>query len=268
MLEKVFGFFKNKCKIEVIPRKDVVVLTGEMTLEARETGSTEQKYTSTIIDYPNGFNWINCIPLAVGLNIHTNFNFGWNYSGFYLLENNSSIGDVTDLSEGALYRRINLRKDGVHLTVANPSEEVKNIRYKLVLMKVDNSELYTKGDVNGDGKITLEDTELISKFVMNEVTFNEKQFEAADMNGDGKVTALDYTQLVNKLYANVQKGDVNADGVIDEKDIELVQKYLNGEITLNEKQLEIADMNEDGKVNSTDLLRLREYILENTKEEE
>ena len=46
------------------------------------------------------------------------------------------------------------------------------------------------GDVNGDGKVTLIDAALISRFVVGGwgVTLNES---AADVNGDSKVTLID-----------------------------------------------------------------------------
>lgn len=51
------------------------------------------------------------------------------------------------------------------------------------------------GDVNGDGKVTGADTNLIFRYVSGMVSLSEEQQKASDVNGDGRVTGAD-TNLV------------------------------------------------------------------------
>lgn len=51
-------------------------------------------------------------------------------------------------------------------------------------------------------------------------------------------------------------GDLNGDATVDTKDVDLLQKFLEGEKTLNEEQIELADINGDGTINDKDLAAL------------
>jgi len=62
--------------------------------------------------------------------------------------------------------------------------------------KLDITQRYVLGDVNGDGKITTFDITRIVDFILNGVEDNFIK-EAADMNGDGKITTFDITQIVS-----------------------------------------------------------------------
>ena len=58
--------------------------------------------------------------------------------------------------------------------------------------------------------------------------------------------------------AALQYGDVNEDGSINNRDLVLLQQYLNGwDVTLN---LVAADVNRDGKVNVRDQGLLQQYL--------
>lgn len=54
-------------------------------------------------------------------------------------------------------------------------------------------------------------------------------------------------------------GDVNGDGQITIEDANLVQSYIMSETALTKKQLQAADVNKDGKVSSTDYVKIKEY---------
>ena len=47
------------------------------------------------------------------------------------------------------------------------------------------------GDVNGDGKVTIDDATMIQKAVAELVELDDTQKKAADTNGDGNVTIDD-----------------------------------------------------------------------------
>lgn len=119
---------------------------------------------------------------------------------------------------------------------------------------------YILGDVNGDGIVNSYDANLITEYIMGEISFTEKQFKAADMNKDGEITPSDYVILCNRIAEMYQKGDVNTDGVVDVKDFQLVKDYIVGNVEFNAAQKKLADMNDDGDVTLTDAGMIDELI--------
>jgi len=71
-------------------------------------------------------------------------------------------------------------------------------------------------------------------------------------------------RIVLMKYKNQEQesklGDVNGDGVINQADYDMLQKFLVGEITLLKQQYIAADINKDGNVTMTDLVKLKEMI--------
>lgn len=61
---------------------------------------------------------------------------------------------------------------------------------------------YTLGDVNNDGKITVEDATLTLKSAVNLITLTSTQIKAADVNNDGAVNVKD-TTLIQKHVAEL-----------------------------------------------------------------
>ncbi|WP_040197058.1 NPCBM/NEW2 domain-containing protein [Candidatus Soleaferrea massiliensis] len=62
----------------------------------------------------------------------------------------------------------------------------------------------------------------------------------------------DLREAVRKL--NVVGGDVNADGVLDQRDLQMIKDYISGVISFTPEQFTLADYNGDGRVNVLDLL--------------
>ena len=56
-------------------------------------------------------------------------------------------------------------------------------------------------------------------------------------------------------------GDINGDGSCSVADVVMLQKYLLTSGDLTPEQGKIADMNQDGKLDSSDLSRLKETVL-------
>ncbi len=61
--------------------------------------------------------------------------------------------------------------------------------------------VYIKGDVNADGKLTVDDAALLQKYLLNETTLTETQYILADLNTDGAVNGIDLALLRQKLTA-------------------------------------------------------------------
>ena len=58
-----------------------------------------------------------------------------------------------------------------------------------------------------------------------------------------------------------QLGDLNGDGVVDVRDLVMLQNHLNGVATLSSNALPLADLNDDGYVTSADVDVLANLIL-------
>lgn len=54
--------------------------------------------------------------------------------------------------------------------------------------------------------------------------------------------------------------DVNFDGVVDEIDLLIVRKYIVGSIEFSQEQIEVADYNDNGDVDTSDLIELRRVL--------
>ena len=62
-------------------------------------------------------------------------------------------------------------------------------------------------------------------------------------------------------YTNVVIGDVNGDGKINSADLLRVRQYLLGSAVLDNGYFLSSDINKDNVINSADLLRIRQYLL-------
>lgn len=88
-------------------------------------------------------------------------------------------------------------------------------------------------------------------------------FERATLREPG-VANVRATDLTNDpgVELTYYVGDINQDGTIDSKDLELLNNYLadKNKYPLTTYQQKLADINQDGKVDGDDLACLREYI--------
>ena len=62
------------------------------------------------------------------------------------------------------------------------------------------------------------------------------------------------------LQEPILLGDVNMDGIIDHKDMDMVHQYLLRMSELDTQQKIRADINQDGEITVLDLLRIHKYI--------
>ena len=99
-----------------------------------------------------------------------------------------------------------------------------------------------------------------------------KIFEASGKEKtDGYISTGDIIRIINSsgnVYDQkniVIYGDANGDGKINSTDRLRIRKHILKESILNNANFEAADTNKDGKVNSTDRLRIRKHILKEAK---
>lgn len=62
--------------------------------------------------------------------------------------------------------------------------------------KLEKTDEYFKGDVNGDGEVTSLDARKALRYSVGLETYDSKSFKAADINGDGEITSLDARKIL------------------------------------------------------------------------
>lgn len=127
---------------------------------------------------------------------------------------------------------------------------------------------YYLGDINMDNDVTQEDLDLIKNYL------NEPKYMLGDIDKDGNISDYD-AYLVNVFLEDpaanpldsfqLRLADVNRDGVVNERDVDLIREmvkqninsniYLteNEQYSLSDFQLKLADMNQDGIVDQQDV---------------
>ena len=130
------------------------------------------------------------------------------------------------------------------------------------------------GDVNCDGIVNNDDVDYLLKHLANwqgyELT--EQGWVNADVNISGKIDATDVL-IIQRHLANLEGyetlpyvekatlyGDANCDGVVNNADVEYIQKYVLQVYELTEQGRLNADVNLDEKVDSIDALILLRHL--------
>lgn len=130
-----------------------------------------------------------------------------------------------------------------------------------------NGYLNRVGDVNRDGTIDLNDTAVIQKHIAGISTIYTSNLKYADVNLDGKVDNNDAT-LIQKYISDIvsilpiKYGDVNHDNKVSIDDIIIIQKHISGISQLTGNNIEIADVNLDGTIDEKDVKILQNYLNE------
>ena len=77
-----------------------------------------------------------------------------------------------------------------------------------------------------------------------------------------KITLMKLPELVKGIDYTL--GDVNGDGQINSEDFNLLNNYMQGNVSLTLQQLKAADINKDGKIDAMDSYKLQQYIANGT----
>ena len=75
---------------------------------------------------------------------------------------------------------------------------------------------------------------------------------------DTILTSEDGALIIENIY---KPGDVNMDGIVDNRDVIMIARYIVKLLDFNDRQIEIADFNMDGKVSNSDLVLVCRYIV-------
>ena len=102
--------------------------------------------------------------------------------------------DYMGVDENFYTCRIDLSSNYIDVSEANNKKAIDAVDTEKNVLILDNQKEKTtlRGDVNGDGKVTLLDYGLVLAHVKRTKLLAGDMLERADVNGDGKVTLLDY----------------------------------------------------------------------------
>ena len=93
-------------------------------------------------------------------------------------------------------------------------------------------------------------------FVTLKTTSSVPSFSITLVKNDRNNTLVTSTVKVNRVLM----GDVNLDGVVNNDDVQLLNKAVLGAAALNETQKRAADVDGNGKADATDSLYISKYI--------
>ena len=120
---------------------------------------------------------------------------------------------------------------------------------------------YKLGDLNLDGKITVED--MIALNSESYTCSGETLLKAADINRDGAVDEKDVDEFVDSyIYADNNFGDVNNDWTLSVADATYIQKYLVGDTEeLSFRQFLNGDYNKDNSISVLDATAIQKQLV-------
>ena len=69
----------------------------------------------------------------------------------------------------------------------------------------------------------------------------------------------------DKTYTAVKLGDISGDGKLSSSDLLKIKKHLLKATTLKDEYFKAADINQDGEISSSDLLKIKKYLMQTTR---
>jgi len=120
----------------------------------------------------------------------------------------------------------------------------------------------TLGDVNGDEQIDISDVILAKGYLAGSIKLTPDQIKRADVDADGRVTKRDVELIMDYSIGLIHKfpaiiGNVNGDGQINCADLTALMKMSLG----NGQATGLGDLNADGKVDISDVVLLNKELL-------
>lgn len=214
--QTIYGFDNSGCKHEVYTKEEVNNTVENINVTTNnKINTTILKNDITVIygklndgtatlNYPNGFNWDNCVVQSVMFRNANNNRWG---CGSIFDSSNSITGSV---SCRVLLNETNIAVETKNIGLTNGANPAVNdvsvaLDVRIVLMKIPNyieGVDYTLGDVNEDGQITLDDVTKIQNYIMGTDSLTAQQYAAADVVKDGIVKASDYVKIQNYVEGN------------------------------------------------------------------
>ena len=202
-------------------------------------------------------------------------------------ESVASVSDVRFASGEIAYLLNNSVTDGTQAWYQNIADDnsdkcpvLKNTHFAVYK----ENDTYTNGillgDINCDGVVNSTDAELLTKYIERKIVLTGDSVKAGDVNGDGNTGPADLVKIEayvsgaeNSDTANTGKygvgsipadtvlmGDVDLNGEINLKDLELLQKSVVDVSVLDKEQLKAGDIDLTKDINTKDVTKLSIYL--------
>lgn len=236
---------------------------ASLFMEAGKTYNVNPVYLASLARQESG---INGSLATTGQRIEYNGN---TYEGFYNLFNIGAYSsESSPIRAGIVYASAGSSKNaqGVFVgntnntsSVVNPSNPSNNVTP--LATHLSNMKLNQKGTFITNLSVGVTVADLKNKTKGNELAFrNSNGGTLGDTERLG--TGSKITFPTGETYEVVLYGDLDGDGKINSADLLKMRQYLLGQINLSGAYLEAARLvNTSGKINSADLLRIRQYLL-------
>ncbi len=160
---------------------------------------------------------------------------------------------VTSISSNAFVNGNNVTLFGFSDSYAEAFASGNSIRF-IALDK------YTKGDVNFDGIIDVQDYEILVGISTLQMQQTYAVGYIGDMDEDGTIDGIDVIilqMMIKEMPLSRLKGDVNGDGNVDRLDYDLLVKIVTATEKITDNVMFIrADVNADGAVDGFDAIIL------------
>lgn len=185
--------------------------------------------------------------------------------------------DILNADQLPKYRFTLLNEDGSVNSVINPTglsyTEMFDLGYKFYCLQKDAfMDMYDEttyirwykgkyGDNVSYDDVAIEDfiKEHLEVFIRNHFNYELEMYQESDLNNDGVVDEKDKNMLRN--YSKLKKGDINSDGVVDVNDLQMVKKYLLGTQELTPGEEVMASTTGGFKPDIRDVVALKQYIV-------
>ncbi len=107
-------------------------------------------------------------------------------------------------------------------------------------------------DFTYDKKFDEEDLNVLEDYIDGKLLLTDAEFKAADSNGDENVDAEDLNILKNRSEER-PVGDINNDGVMDQKDLDILELAIKKKYDLTKEEKTAADLDGKGGFTKADI---------------
>lgn len=185
------------------------------------------------------------------------------------LDKTVTNADLTMLENHISNKQLITNPNSLYLADVNHDKKIDKLDIAALLKLIKNPPIiYKIGDVNRDGEIGMRDGLTIIYYLNNSIDLDEEQLKLADTNLNNKVDGNDSLMiLINylndgefKLPQKINHGDVNSDGKMDVKDVQLMVDHILQTNLLTNYSLAAADFNLDAQIDISDVVLLIDKI--------
>ena len=211
-------------------------------------------------------------PINYEIKFDANGGSGQMSNQSFVYDKNILLNENTYVREGYIFKNWNTKIDGSGDTYSD-----KNNIYNLTIINNDIITLYAQWDLLEEINISYYDVDNNKKYIdsIKLNTTSNSMKENMNINPlynvlidtknnyvyTGSKTKIYYNDNLLIQYTNIVRGDINGDALVNSADLLKVRQHLLNLKVLTKENLYAADINKDNAVNSADLLRVRQHLL-------